>query len=163
MEQTVHQQLTAFIVDHQEDFYRLAYSHVKNRDAALDVVQESIVKALSKADGLRRPESLKPWFYRILVNESMNYYRYTRRLTPLEEAPETAAPAGDHATRLDLYAAIDRLDQKEQLIIRLRFFEDMKLEEITQVTGVNLNTVKSRLYKALRKLRDLTGEEHLYD
>ena len=163
MEQTVHQQLTAFIVDHQEDFYRLAYSHVKNRDAALDVVQESIVKALSKADGLRRPESLKPWFYRILVNESMNYYRYTRRLTPLEEAPETAAPAGDHAARLDLYAAIDRLDQKEQLIIRLRFFEDMKLEEIAQVTGVNLNTVKSRLYKALRKLRDLTGEEHLYD
>ena len=108
MEQTVHQQLTAFIVDHQEDFYRLAYSHVKNRDAALDVVQESIVKALSKADGLRRSESLKPWFYRILVNESMNYYRYTRRLTPLEEAPETAAPAGDHAARLDLYAAIDR-------------------------------------------------------
>ena len=39
----------------------------------------------------------------------------------------------------------------------------MKLEEIAQVTGVNLNTVKSRLYKALRKLRDLTGEEHLYD
>ena len=154
MEQTVHQQLAAFIVEHQEDFYRLAYSHVKNRDAALDVVQESIVKALSKSDGLRRPESLKPWFYRILVNESMNYYRYTRRLTPLEDAPETAAPAGDPAARLD---------QKEQLIIRLRFFEDMKLEEIAQVTGVNLNTVKSRLYKALRKLRELTGEEHLYD
>ena len=163
MEETVHQQLTAFIVAHQEDFYRLAYSHVKNRDAALDVVQESIVKALAKSGGIRRTESLKPWFYRILINESMNYYRYTRRLTPLEEAPETAAPAGDHAARLDLYDAIDRLDQKEQLIIRLRFFEDMKLEEIAQVTGVNLNTVKSRLYKALRKLRELTGEEHLYD
>ena len=159
MEQTVHQQLTAFIVEHQEDFYRLAYSHVKNRDAALDVVQESIVKALSKAGGLRRPESLKPWFYRILINESMNYYRYTRRLTPLEEAAEAAAPAGDHAARLDLLAAIGRLDQKDQLIIRLRFFEDLKLEEIAQATGLNLNTVKSRLYKGLRKLRELTGEE----
>ena len=159
MEQTVHQQLTAFIVEHQEDFYRLAYSHVKNRDAALDVVQESIVKALSKAGGLRRPESLKPWFYRILINESMNYYRYTRRLTPLEEAAESAAPAGDHAARLDLLAAIDRLDQKDQLIIRLRFFEDLKLEEIAQAAGLNLNTVKSRLYKSLRKLRELTGEE----
>ena len=163
MEQTVQQQLTAFIVAHQEEFYRLAYSHVKNRDAALDVVQESIVKALSKADGLRRAESLKPWFYRILVNESMNYYRYTRRLTPLEEAAEAAAPAGDPAARLDLLAAIDRLDQKDQLIIRLRFFEDLKLEEIAQATGLNLNTVKSRLYKGLRKLRELTGEEYPYE
>ena len=163
MEQTVQQQLTDFIVAHQEDFYRLAYSHVKNRDAALDVVQESIVKALSKADGLRRAESLKPWFYRILVNESMNYCRYTRRLTPLEEAAEAAAPAGDPAARLDLLAAIDRLDQKDQIIIRLRFFEDLKLEEIAQATGLNLNTVKSRLYKGLRKLRELTGEECSYE
>ena len=163
MEQTVQQQLTDFIVAHQEDFYRLAYSHVKNRDAALDVVQESIVKALAKADGRRRAERLKPWFYRILINESMNYYRYTRRLTPLEEAAEAAAPAGDPAARLDLLAAIDRLDQKDQLIIRLRFFEDLKLEEIAQAAGLNLNTVKSRLYKSLRKLRELTGEECSYE
>ena len=163
MEETVHQQLTAFIVAHQEDFYRLAYSHVKNRDAALDVVQESIVKALAKSGGIRRTESLKPWFYRILINESMNYYRYTRRLTPLEEAAEAAAPAGDHAARLDLLAAIDRLDPRDQLIIRLRFFEEMKLEEIAQAAGLNLNTVKSRLYKGLRKLRELTGEECSYE
>ena len=158
MEQTVYQQLTDYLVAHQEDFYRLAFSYVKNRDAALDVVQESIVKALSKADGLRRSESLKPWFYRILVNESMNYYRYTRRLTPLEEAPETAAPGGSRRPAGSL-RAIERLEPREQAIIRLRFFEDMKLEEIARVTATNLNTVKSRLYKSLRKLRELTGEE----
>ena len=60
MEQTVRQQLSDYIVAHQEEFYRLAYSYVKNRDAALDVVQESIVKALAKSDTLRRPRSL-PW------------------------------------------------------------------------------------------------------
>ena len=91
-----------------------------------------------------------------------------RRLCPdqaisLEEAAESAAPAGDHAARLDLLAAIDRLDQKDQLIIRLRFFEDLKLEEIAQAAGLNLNTVKSRLYKSLRKLRELTGEECSYE
>lgn len=165
MEQTTHQQLTDYIVAHQEDFYRLAYSYVKNRDAALDVVQESIVKALSKSDSLRKPEFLKTWFYRILLNESMNYYRHNRRLISLEDAglPETAAPQGDHAARLDLYAAIDRLEPREQAVIRLRFFQDMKLEEIAQVTDTNLNTVKSRLYKSLRRLRELTGEEYAYD
>ena len=80
MEQTVYQQLTDYLVAHQEDFYRLAFSYVKNRDAALDVVQESIVKALAGADGLRRPERMGTWFYRILLHECMNHYRRTRRL-----------------------------------------------------------------------------------
>ena len=48
-------------------------------------------------------------------------------------------------------------------MIRLRFFQDMKLEEIAQVTETNLNTVKSRLYKSLRRLRELTGEEYSYE
>ncbi len=160
MDNNIRQQLNAYIVSHQEDFYRLAFSYVKNRDAALDVVQESIVRALSKSDSLRQPEYLKTWFYRILLNESMNHYRRNKRLVPLEDSvADGPAPAGDPAERLDLYAAIDRLDPKEQAIIRLRFFEDMKLEEISRITGVNLNTVKSRLYKSLRKLRELTGEE----
>ena len=159
MDNTIRQQLSQYIVDHQEEFYRLAYSYVKNRDAALDVVQESIVKALSRSDTLRQPDYLKTWFYRILLNESMNHYRQGKRLVPLDVVPDAPAPAGDPAGRLDLYAAIDRLSPQEQAIIRLRFFEDMKLEEVAQVTGTNLNTVKSRLYKSLRKLRELTGEE----
>ena len=114
MEQTVYQQLTDYLVAHQEDFYRLAFSYVKNRDAALDVVQESIVKALAKADTVRRPEYIKTWFYRILLNESMNHYRRTRRLVPLEDAaPEAADPRGDPAERLDLYDAIERLEPRD--------------------------------------------------
>ncbi len=160
MDNNIRQQLNEYIITHQEDFYRLAFSYVKNRDAALDVVQESIVRALSKSDSLRQPEYLKTWFYRILLNESINHYRRGKRLVPLEEsAADAPAPASDPAERLDLYAAIERLDPKEQAVIRLRFFEDMKLEEIAGVTGANLNTVKSRLYKSLRKLRQLTGEE----
>ena len=72
---------------------------------------------------------------------------------------ETPAPARDPGERLDLYDAIERLDWKEQTVVRLRFFEDMKLEEIARVTNTNLNTVKSRLYKSLRRLRELTEEE----
>ena len=163
MEQThtaIRQQLTDYLVAGQADFYRLAYSYVKNRDAALDVVQESIVKALARSDTLRDAAYLKTWFYRILLNESMNHFRRGKRLVPFsEQAEEAAAPDPDVGARLDLYDAIERLSPQEQAVIRLRFFEDMKLEEIARVTGANLNTVKSRLYKSLRKLRDWTGEE----
>ena len=76
--------VTDYILSHQEEFYRLAYSYVKNRDTALDVVQESIVRALSRADSLRDPAYVKTWFYRILVNESINHFRRSSRLVPLE-------------------------------------------------------------------------------
>ena len=157
---TTRELLSGYIVEHQEDFYRLAYSYVKNRDAALDVVQESIVRALARADSLRDPDRVKTWFYRILVNESINHFRRSSRLVPLDVLPaETPGEARDDAARLDLYDAIERLNTAEQTIIRLRFFQDMKLEEIAQVTGVNLNTVKSRLYQSLRKLKEMTKED----
>ena len=154
------QLLGEHIVSGQTDFYRLAMSYVKNRDAALDVVQEAIVKALSKVDTVREPAYLKTWFYRILINEAMNHFRRNRNLVSLEEVmADRAAEPRDPGERLDLYDAIDRLSFPEQTVIKLRYFEDMKLEEIAQATGANLNTVKSRLYKAIRKLKDMTGEE----
>lgn len=154
------QLLVEHILNGQTDFYRLAVSYVKNRDAALDVVQEAIVKALSKVDTVREPAYLKTWFYRILINEAMNHFRRNRNLVSLEEVMvDRAVESGDPGERLDLYDAIDRLSFQEQTVIKLRYFEDMKLEEIARVTATNLNTVKSRLYKSLRKLRELTGEE----
>ena len=154
------QLLVEHIVSGQTDFYRLAMSYVKNRDAALDVVQEAIVKALSKVDTVREPAYLKTWFYRILINEAMNHFRRNRNLISLEEVmADRAAEPRDPGERLDLYDAIDRLSLPEQTVIKLRYFEDLKLEEIAQATGTNLNTVKSRLYKAIRRLKDMTGEE----
>ena len=154
------QLLVDHILNGQTDFYRLAMSYVKNRDAALDVVQEAIVKALSKVDTVREPAYLKTWFFRILINEAMNHFRRNRNLISLEEVmADRAAEPRDPGERLDLYDAIDRLSFPEQTVIKLRYFEDMKLEEIAQATGANLNTVKSRLYKAIRRLKDMTGEE----
>lgn len=154
------QLLVEHILNGQTEFYRLAMSYVKNRDAALDVVQEAIVKALSKVDTVREPAYLKTWFYRILINEAMNHFRRNRNLVSLEEVmADRAAEPRDPGERLDLYDAIDRLSFPEQTVVKLRYFEDMKLEEIAQATGANLNTVKSRLYKAIRKLKDMTGEE----
>ena len=117
-------------------------------------------KALDKVDTLREPAYLKTWFYCILLNEAMNHFRRTRDLIPFNEAlNDQPAIALDPGERLDLYDAIGRLSFPEQTVVKLRFFEDMKLEEIAQATGANLNTVKSRLYKALKKLKDMTGEE----
>ena len=59
--------------------------------------------------------------------------------------------------RLDVYAAVERLSPKLRTIVVLRFFEDMPLQEIAEVTGVNLSTVKTRLYHALKILKKEIG------
>lgn len=156
--------VAGYAVSGQDYFYRLAYGQVRDREAALDIVQESIAKALDKAHTLREPNYLKTWFYRILINECMDYFRRNRNVIPLEESFDLRAEPGiDPGDRVDLYDALAKLEERERLVVQLRFFEDMKLEEISQVTDTNLSTVKTRLYGALRKLRALTGEEVEYD
>ena len=65
----------------------------------------------------------------------------------------------DVGDKVDLYRALDQLEERERMVIQLRFFEDMKLSEIAEVTDTNLNTVKTRLYSGLKKLRLMTEEE----
>ena len=60
-----------YIIENQNKFYRLAYSYVKEEQAALDVIQNAICRALEGCFGLKNPLALRTWFYRILVNEAL--------------------------------------------------------------------------------------------
>ena len=148
------QALEQYIEAHQASFYRLAFTYVKDRDASLDIVQNAVVQALTHAHTLREQEHMRTWFTRILINESLRYLRKNRKYLPVEELPEDLALEDeDIAQKMDIYRAVGRLEPKLRTIVVLRFFEDMSLSQIAEVTGVNLNTVKSRLYKALAKLK----------
>lgn len=68
-----------YIIENQEKFYRLAYSYVNNREDALDVVQNSICSALENYGKIRDIGSIKTWFYRVLVNESINFIKRQKR------------------------------------------------------------------------------------
>lgn len=151
--------ITDFIYDNQAALYRLAFSYVRNREAALDIVQDTVVRAISHSGSLRCAQAVKPWVYRILVNESLMYLRKNQRMILVEELPETAAPEEDVGRRIDIYQAVQRLIPQYRTIVVLRYYEDLKLEDIAQITGVNLNTVKSRLYKALELLKEDLGWE----
>ena len=70
-----------FVRRNEESFYRIAYSYVRSREDALDIVQDAVEKGLRKLPTLRDPERIKPWFCRILVNESIDRLRRRRDLT----------------------------------------------------------------------------------
>lgn len=147
------QELVLFIEENQERFYRVAYTYVKNSEDALDIVHDAIVRALQSYGSLRNPEYAQTWFYRILINESISFLRKNRKTISLEEVPAPGAPDAPGDDYMDLYAAVDKLSPDMKTVVILRFFEDMKLDEIARITSANLSTVKSRLYRALKQLK----------
>lgn len=149
--------ITDFIGENQAALYRLAFSYARNRDAALDIVQDTVVQAISHAGALRDREAVKPWVYRILINESLAYLRRNKKLVFLDEYPECPAAQEDIGEKVDIYRAVERLEPKMRTVVVLRYFEDMKLEDIAKATGANLNTVKARLYRALKRMREELG------
>lgn len=146
-------ELVALIQTNQERFYRIAYTYVKNREDALDLVHDAVVKALQSCPALKNPAYMRTWFYRILINESLSFLRKRKNVLSWEEIPAQAAPDARQEEYIDLYAAIDKLPADLKTVVILRFFEDMKLEAIADITSANLNTTKSRLYRALKLLK----------
>lgn len=148
------QMLVDFILTNKEQYYRLAYSYVKNQDDALDIVHESIYKAMLAFKRPKNPEEIKPWFYRIVVNTALDFLRKQKPVELAEEQIlELYDSYEDSYQDLDLQKALEILPLNYRSIIILRYFEDLKINDIAIVLDLNVNTVKTRLYSALKKLR----------
>lgn len=143
-----------YIVNNQESFYKIAYSYVKNEDDALDIVHDAICKALYKIDSLKDIEVIKSWFYKILINSSIDYIRKNNKyISFTEEQFINEHEVHDRYHDIDLERALEVLPEDYRIIIILRYFEDMKIEDIANVLSENINTVKTKLYKGLRRLK----------
>ena len=151
--QDVKEILVDYIKNNQEKLYRVAFSYSKNEEEALDIVQEAITKALKNIGKLKEEKYVKTWFYRILINESLQYIKRNKKLITCElKEIESKLEWNDNITveGIDIYQKIQSLNEKLQTVIILRFFEDMKIEEIAKITNV-----KSRLYKGLKELKKI--------
>lgn len=146
--------LEAYLIGGQARFYRLAYSYLQDREEALDAVQTAVCRSLERRDSLRDEAALGTWFTRILVNACMDLLRQRKRVALV---PPEALDAGSYEDPLPedgaLASRVNALPPEVQTVVKLRFYEDMTLRDISEVTGWNLNTVKSRLYAGLKKLR----------
>ena len=139
------------LLENYESYYRLAFSYVHQEADAMDIVQEVAYKAMLKADTLKNEKFAGTWVYRIIINEAKEYLRKNRKeYAEPGERPAEEERYGD----LELKEAVDQLPAEERELIILRFYEDKQLSEIAEILQENLSTVKSRLYRTLRKLRE---------
>ena len=147
------------LIENYNRYYHLAYSYVKNEPDAMDVVQEAAYKAIYKSDTLHNPNYAGTWICRIVTNEAYNMLRKKKKEN--DQPQELAVLDEDVYADLDLRQAIRQLKEEEQAVIYLRYYEDQPLDEIARITQQKLSTVKSRLYRAMYKLKAALLDENI--
>ena len=143
------------IMSCKEKLYRIAYSYAKNKDDALDIVSESVYRAYVNLKTLKNPSYFSTWMTRIVINQSINFINKNRKVVPKEDVglnlgKEDSAKIDD---TIDLYAAMDRLDENQKAVIILKYFEDLTITQVAEVMERPVGTVKTYLHGALKNLR----------
>jgi RNA polymerase sigma-70 factor, ECF subfamily len=124
-------------------------------DDALDLSQDAFLKAYQNIGKLDDPARFGPWLYRIAHNEAYSTFRKRRPETALDDANAERKPAPGFSIDLSLTvtAALDRLSPEQREAVVLKVYEGFKFEEMAEVIGCPVSTVKSRLYTALDLLK----------
>lgn len=138
-----------------QKYYRLAYSYVKNEADALDIVQESAYKAIKQCSKLKNTGYADTWIYRIVINTATDFLRQKQKnIVGVDEYLDQEQTVNeDGYANADIMDALSMLEDKDRSVLILRYFEQCQLDQIADITGEKLSTVKSRLYRALKKLR----------
>lgn len=143
-----------FINENIDAAYRFAFTYAKNKEDAEDILNESVVKALRSLHTLKDPAKIKSWFYTIIARTALNHIKNRQKIVYLEDdAMEHLEPLTDDYSHISFEELMESLDPKYRQILVLRFLEDMTISEVAQILELNENTVKSRLYRALERLK----------
>lgn len=145
---------------YERQLYASAYSLVGSSWDAWDAVQETYMEACANIGALRDAGKFKAWLSTILVRKCYDCLNRRRKDVPVDEVPERASHTFDgteHDARL--LQAVRLLGDDQRLAVALRFFLDLSLPEIAVATGWPLGTVKSRIHRAMSRLRLLLQDE----
>jgi RNA polymerase sigma-70 factor, ECF subfamily len=158
----------ALVRQHQESVFRLAYLLLGDTDDAEDVAQEAFIRAFRMLHRYDRAQPLRPWLLSITANLARNrrravgrYFAALRRLvfvTP-DAAPTTESESARRSEQQTLWQAVRRLAPADQEVIYLRYFLELSVQETAEALNVEPGTVKSRLHRALHRLRGVVEQE----
>jgi RNA polymerase sigma-70 factor (ECF subfamily) len=150
---------------HIQDAYRLAGAILGDPAEARDAVHDAFIRAWQRWPSLGDRTNVKPWFRRIIVNECRDRLRRSsrRRTTALDTQPEFRAPdaAQQLLDRLVVEASLPQLKPDDRVVLALRYYHDLKVDDIAKVLDIPSGTVKSRLNHAHSRLRALIERSRL--
>ena len=144
---------------YQRGIYRLCYRYVNHHEDANDLAQEAFLKAWRAIGRFRGDSSFATWLYRIAVNACLNHRASRRAPTQAlpEGQPDPASGAEARIVRDDAAArvreAVSRLPDKQRATLILKVYHELRHDEVAQILGSTVGTVKSNLFHALANLR----------
>jgi RNA polymerase sigma-70 factor (ECF subfamily) len=154
---------------HKAGVYGFVYKMLMDRQAAQDVTQDTFIRVYEHRERLVATRAFKSWLYTIARNRCLNYLRKNGRLDPLgdsaDELPGLRSPSAD-LERSDAIRFVNhvlaRLSPEYREVLILREYQNLSYEDIAAVTRSTVSAVKSRLFKARRKMaalyREASGE-----
>lgn len=148
------------VTDNKAGLYREAYSYLLNKEDAEDAVGNTILKAYTHIKDLQNVKKMKSWIYSILINECKNIIRHNSRINQstfsvdecVYKAPEDES---------DIYDFIIRLEPIYREIVLLYYYENFKVKEIAQMLHLSEGTIKSRLARARKQIKDFMDGENM--
>ncbi len=153
------------VARYRRPLYNAAFRVVGNAEDASDVTQAAFTEVAERLGTYDPAHRFFSWIYRIAVNAALNVARRNRQGTALQAGegdgppvrdPEDLLASAELARRVQ--AALSRLGEDHRVVLTLRHFSELSYRELAEVLGLEERTVKSRLYEARQRLRDLLGD-----
>ncbi len=171
-EQTRHAAFDELIKKYQQKIYWHIRKMVIDHDDADDVVQDTFIKVWHGLHNFRSDSQLFTWIYRIATNESLNFLQKKRRqnhvpldsedsldlLNTLETSISQDYISGDEI-QIKLQKAILQLPDKQRLVFNMKYFDELKYEEISEITGTSVGALKASYHLAVKKIEDSLNKE----
>jgi RNA polymerase sigma factor (sigma-70 family) len=137
---------------------RTALAITKNKSNAADAVQETFIRVYNNIKSFDETKPFKPWFYKILINECNRLLSKNSRTVLISNFFESGLDRSKYDNYKfqeyeNLYKAVENLKDINRIPIVLKYLKGFTEEEISQILDLNINTVKSRLFKGRQKLR----------
>jgi RNA polymerase sigma-70 factor (ECF subfamily) len=153
---------------YQKKVFLLAFSFFHNKEDALDIVQETFLRLYQKINSFRKGKNFQNWLLQVAKNLCIDYHRknYSRsreydREKPIEEMNLALPNRGDPYLSSDLSdifsACLKKLATKQRLIFAMKHYNQLEYQEIAQILGISLGTVKSLHFKAVQNMRGLVA------
>lgn len=143
----------ALIEENKMALRRIAHGFFESEEDVADVLQETVLNAFEHLPELKNARYFKTWLVRILINNCNSLYRENRRSVPFEELPETL-PAAPPPSDLEFFEMLRSLPPDSRLIFQLYYGERFTTREIAGMLKMNESTVKSRLSRGKKQLRE---------
>lgn len=141
------------IEEYKTALYKVAKTYLKNEEDVADVIQGTILSAYEHIGELKTVSYFKTWLIRILINHCTDVVRQQKRVVSMEQAEEQTGTFLE--SDYEFYELIRELPEKDRTIFVLYYGECFNAREIAELLGWNENTVKSRLQRGRKKLKQV--------